>query len=357
MTPFAELVDDYLRLRRALEFKLEEHARLLPKFAAHLDAIGAEVVTIDVALGWAVQPIVPAGSVVPAMRLLVVRGFARYLAGIDPRTEVPPTGLIGLRRHRRPPFIYTDEQVLALMERARTAIRQRLVAATYDGRVPSGRRHRAAGSPCQCRPCLDASPSGRGRLSGGSTRSTTNATAAEPFLGSQPQDMRPDLVIPDVWPRDEKLWVPLSEGVWSRPLHFNVTAGQYTHLMRVTRAGIIARHRRTGPVFAHIFKGRWHYLEHDWVAEEGGFAFEPPGETHTLVVPEGCAEMVTLFQVNGALVYVDQQGGAMGYDRRVHALGGHAPALRVRGRRRGVPGHAHPVIRGSCSPCTAGARW
>jgi integrase len=132
MTTFAEHVDDYLRLRRGLGFKLEEHARLLPKFAAHLDAIGAEVVTIDVALGWAVEPVVPAGSVVPAMRLLVVRGFARYLAGIDSRTEVPPTGLIGLRRHRRPPFIYTDEQVLALMERARTAIRQRLVAATYE---------------------------------------------------------------------------------------------------------------------------------------------------------------------------------------------------------------------------------
>src|SRR3954463_578556 len=139
-------------------------------------------------------------------------------------------------------------------------------------------------------------------------------TAAEPFLGSQPPGMRPDLVVPDVWPRDEKLWVPLSDGVWSRPLHFNVTAGQYTHLMRVTRAGIIARHRHTGPVFGHVLKGRWHYLEHDWVAEKGGFVFEPPGETHTLVVPEGCEEMVTLFQVNGALVYVDQQGGAMGYD-------------------------------------------
>jgi quercetin dioxygenase-like cupin family protein len=146
------------------------------------------------------------------------------------------------------------------------------------------------------------------------TDMSTRDTAAEPFLGSQPRDMRPDLVIPDVWPRDEKLWVPLSDGVWSRPLHFNVTAGQYTHLMRVTRAGIIARHRHTGPVFAHILKGSWHYLEHDWVAEEGGFVFEPPGETHTLVVPEGCEEMLTLFQVNGALVYVDQQGGAMGYD-------------------------------------------
>ncbi len=112
--------------------ELEEHARLLARFAARLDAIGAEVVTIDLALGWAVDPVVPAGSVVPAMRLPVIRGFARHLAGIDPRTEVPPTGPIGLRRHRRPPFIYTDVQVLALMERARTAIRQRLVAATYE---------------------------------------------------------------------------------------------------------------------------------------------------------------------------------------------------------------------------------
>jgi hypothetical protein len=61
-------------------FKLVEHARLLPKFAAHLDAIGAEVVTIDLALEWAVEPVVPAGSVVPAMRVLFVRGFAHYLS-------------------------------------------------------------------------------------------------------------------------------------------------------------------------------------------------------------------------------------------------------------------------------------
>ena len=132
MTAFSEHVDDYLRLRRALGFKLEEHARLLRKFAAHLDATGTDIVTLDVALGWALEPVVPAGSVVPAMRPLVVRGFARYMVGLDPRTEVPPTGLIRLRRHRRPPFIYADEEVLALMERARTAIRQRLVATTYE---------------------------------------------------------------------------------------------------------------------------------------------------------------------------------------------------------------------------------
>lgn len=132
MTTFSEHVEDYLRLRRALGFKLEEHARLLRKFAMHLEAVAAEVITIEVALTWAVEPIVPAGSVVPAMRLLVVRGFARYLAGIDPRTEIPPTGLIRLHRHRRVPYIYTDQEILALMQRARQAIRQRLVAATYE---------------------------------------------------------------------------------------------------------------------------------------------------------------------------------------------------------------------------------
>ena len=74
----------------------------------------------------------PPGSVVPWMRLLVVRGFARYMAGIDPRTEIPPTGLIRFRRHRRPPFIYSDAEILALMAQAREGIRQALCAATYE---------------------------------------------------------------------------------------------------------------------------------------------------------------------------------------------------------------------------------
>ncbi len=139
-------------------------------------------------------------------------------------------------------------------------------------------------------------------------------TSATPFVGSQPADMPADLVIPDVLPVDDRLWVPLDDGVWSRPLHFDVSHGQYSHVMRVTRQGIVARHRHTGTVFAHILKGSWHYLEHDWVATEGGFAFEPPGETHTLVVPEDCQEMITLFQVTGALIYVSPDGRPIGYD-------------------------------------------
>jgi 2,4'-dihydroxyacetophenone dioxygenase len=143
---------------------------------------------------------------------------------------------------------------------------------------------------------------------------STRDTRPIPFSGSQPEAMRPDIVVADVIPQDERLWVPLDDGSWSRPLSFDVSAGQYTHLMKVTRHGIIARHRHTGPVLGHVLEGSWHYLEHDWVAQEGGIVFEPPGETHTLVVPEGCSRMLTLFQVTGALIYVDPEGRAIGYD-------------------------------------------
>jgi 2,4'-dihydroxyacetophenone dioxygenase len=135
-----------------------------------------------------------------------------------------------------------------------------------------------------------------------------------PYRGSQPADIRDDLVIADLLPADERLWVALDDGVWSRPLMFDVTHGGWAHVLRVTREGIVARHRHTGPVLAFIQRGRWHYLEHDWMATEGGFVYEPPGETHTLVVPEGCEEMITTFDVQGALIYVDPDGTPIGYD-------------------------------------------
>ena len=63
MTCFGQHVDDYLQLRRSLGYKLHDHARLLRRFAVHLDAIGAECVTVELALAWALEPEVPAGSV------------------------------------------------------------------------------------------------------------------------------------------------------------------------------------------------------------------------------------------------------------------------------------------------------
>ncbi len=88
----------------------------------------------------------------------------------------------------------------------------------------------------------------------------------------------------------------------------SVSQGYFVNLLRVRRAGILSRHRHTGPVHAFVLRGAWHYLEHDWFAETGSYAFEPPGETHTLEVPAGVTEMITLFHVSGAYIYVEPDG-------------------------------------------------
>ena len=115
-------------------------------------------------------------------------------------------------------------------------------------------------------------------------------------------------------PEDERVWVPQAPDVWFRPLMLNTAGGGWTNLLRVRRAGVLSRHRHPAPVHGYVLKGSWRYLEHDWVARAGTYVFEPPGEVHTLVVDEGVEEMITLFQVSGAMIYVDEQGRPTGYE-------------------------------------------
>ncbi|MSU63523.1 MAG: cupin [Pedosphaera sp.] len=127
-----------------------------------------------------------------------------------------------------------------------------------------------------------------------------------------PHHSTADLVTTAI-PDDERLWVPQVENVWFRPLLLNTVNGEWVNLLRVRKSGVLNRHRHPAPVHGYVIKGSWRYLEHDWVAREGMYVFEPPGEIHTLVVDEG-SEMITLFHVSGALIYVDEQGRAVSYD-------------------------------------------
>jgi quercetin dioxygenase-like cupin family protein len=140
--------------------------------------------------------------------------------------------------------------------------------------------------------------------------------AKQPYARPQPFGMMPDIFAPGALDLDgdEQSWVPQAEGVWFRPLVLCVSQGYYVNLLRVRNSGVLSRHRHAGPVHAITLRGRWHYLEHDWEAVPGAYAFEPPGETHTLVVPDDVDEMVTLFHVTGGYVYVDPEGRAMGYE-------------------------------------------
>lgn len=124
------------------------------------------------------------------------------------------------------------------------------------------------------------------------------------------------LVLPNVLKdfEDDRLWVPQSEGVDFKPVMLHATQGYFINILRVRKSGILSVHHHTGPVHAFPLKGRWYYLEHDWVAEAGGYAFEPPGEIHTLYVPEDVEEMMTLFHATGGYIYLDSDGKAIGYE-------------------------------------------
>ncbi len=53
MCTLRQVADDYLHVRRALGYKMDHAARLLPRFVAYLETLGAETVTIETALAWA----------------------------------------------------------------------------------------------------------------------------------------------------------------------------------------------------------------------------------------------------------------------------------------------------------------
>ena len=123
----------------------------------------------------------------------------------------------------------------------------------------------------------------------------------------------PDLVT-SAMPDDERLWVPQAENVWFRPLILDRVGGEWSNLLRVRRSGVLSRHRHPAPVHGYVLRGSWRYLEHDWIATEGTYVYEPPGEVHTLVVDDDVEEMITFFNVRGALIYYDEDGRPTGHD-------------------------------------------
>jgi integrase/recombinase XerD len=113
MSSLRESMAEYLAVRRALGYQLDGTERLLRQFLDHLDATGADQITVERAVAWAKLP--GRGEHWHAMRLGVVRGFARYLHEVDPRVEVPPADVLPDRSRRAVPDLYTDEQIQALM--------------------------------------------------------------------------------------------------------------------------------------------------------------------------------------------------------------------------------------------------
>jgi integrase/recombinase XerD len=117
MTDFSSFAADYRMTRRAMGYKFAYQGQMVGQFADYLDDAGAEHVTIAHAVSWATQP-VGAAPVWWAVRLSTARGFARYLTAFDPRTEVPPVGLLPEPSHRAVPYIYSDGDITKVVSAA-----------------------------------------------------------------------------------------------------------------------------------------------------------------------------------------------------------------------------------------------
>jgi len=110
-------LDDYLRLRRQLGYKLQEAGILLRNFVRFAEQEGAEYISTKLTLRWATGP-----NITPALsgsRLGLVRRFAAYVSAHDVRTEVPAQKLLPYHFLRRDPYHYSDENVLQLINAAR----------------------------------------------------------------------------------------------------------------------------------------------------------------------------------------------------------------------------------------------
>ncbi len=105
-------------MRRALGFKLESHGPRLMSFVRFCEDRGATAVTTDLAVEWATST-ASDHEAYQARRLDVVRIFARHLQPLDPATEVPPEDVLDRRQWRIPPYLYSPQEVTALMSQER----------------------------------------------------------------------------------------------------------------------------------------------------------------------------------------------------------------------------------------------
>ena len=117
MTTLRQAVQEYVRMRRDLGFKLHQAGKGLLDFATFMARHRATYITQALALAWAQQPS-NAQPVYWAQRLSFVRGFAYYRSATDPRTQIPAAGLLPFRPRRARPYLYSDAEIRGLLRAA-----------------------------------------------------------------------------------------------------------------------------------------------------------------------------------------------------------------------------------------------
>jgi integrase len=111
MSALRQALIGYVRLRRGFGYRFDTEEHTLGDFVSFMDTAQAGVITRKLATAWITQ----AGRTSWSNRLSMVRGFARHLANVEPRTETIPAGIFSSPKRPRP-YIYTDAEIARLLE-------------------------------------------------------------------------------------------------------------------------------------------------------------------------------------------------------------------------------------------------
>src|SRR4030043_1117376 len=112
-----EQVREYLEFKRSCGYQLKAPGKELMLFARYADLTRSNgSLTTELIVKWAKLP-QDADPRYWATRYDIVRRFAEYRFLFDQAAEIPPKGLLGPSKRRLSPYIYSDGEIAAFLQR------------------------------------------------------------------------------------------------------------------------------------------------------------------------------------------------------------------------------------------------
>ena len=110
-----DAVAAYLAIRRSARFEMVNAEYLLDSFARFATERHETHIRTQTAIDWAAQG---PSAAQRNERLKTVCRFAHYVRAEDNRHQLPPANYFGCRKTRRPPYIYSSDEIGRLLEAA-----------------------------------------------------------------------------------------------------------------------------------------------------------------------------------------------------------------------------------------------
>ena len=114
----SQQIEEYIIFKQSLGYELTRAAEALRKFASFTRDKGFEKsLSVDIAMQW-ISLNQDSSRKSKARKLETIHSFAVYAASCDSAAQIPPPGVFGKSHQRVNPYIYSEKEILCLMDEA-----------------------------------------------------------------------------------------------------------------------------------------------------------------------------------------------------------------------------------------------